>query len=220
MRPVSWLHRLGPVLNQADINGCSGWAAANWLNSAVAVGNRRRYNVPVGHRASAYLHNSDGEAIYSLATRNDSFDWTYPPADQGSSGLGVGKALKALGVIDSYLWTFSFGQLLAHGARQPLLLGLVWTEAMSDPVEGLIRIGSEAGLRSAVDSGMGHEVVLRGVNWPRKLATIRNQWTDDWGVRGEAKIALDELQRLIIDYRGDVLVPTIAPALSGALTSA
>jgi hypothetical protein len=208
---TSWLHRLGPVLDQGTTNGCTGFAAANWLNAAVAVGNRRRYNTRLlASFSPSYLDAVDGLELYTLATTQDPFKWTYPPTDGGSSGLGVAKALKSLGVIDRYTWTFSFPQMLAHGARQPVLLGLVWTEAMNDPgANGIIRIGTERQLRKALDAELGHEVLLRGVNWPRKLARIRNQWTADWGIKGEALIPLDDLERLIIECRGDVCVPEV-----------
>lgn len=219
VKPVSWLHRYGPVLDQGKINGCTGWSAADWLNSAVALGNRRRYNAAIlrdwGNvarpRSNSYLTDLDGKAIYELATHNDPFNWVYPPTDNGSSGLGVAKALKAMGVIDAYLWTFSFDQLLAHGPTQPLLLGTIWTDALSDPdAKGVIRLGSAAQIRSAIDGGIGHEFTLRGVNWPRKLARIRNHWSADWGLGGDALIPLDDLEQMIVKYSGDVMVPTVA----------
>jgi hypothetical protein len=91
------------------------------------------------------------------------------------------------------------------------MLGLLWTPAMSDPDDmGIIRIGPAAGIRQATDDGMGHEVLLRGVNWPRKLARIRNHWTKAWGIGGDALIPLADLETLIVTYHGDVCVPTPA----------
>lgn len=210
VKPVSWLHTMGPVLDQGQISGCTGWTGADFLNSAKAIGNRRRYNKTVAHRQAMYLADADGLSLYRQATEHDQFGWVYPPTDQGSSGLGVAKALKALGVIDAYLWTFSFDQLLAWGVKQPIMLGTLWTEAMSDPdAKGTIHIGSPAQIRSAVDANEGHEYSLRGVNWPRKLARIRNHWTDDWGIKGEALIPLAELETLIIAHQGDVCVPQV-----------
>jgi hypothetical protein len=213
VRPVSWSHRMGPVLDQGQINGCTGWSGVDWLNSALAVGNRRRWNAShtPARFTSHYLGDAEGLELYKLATRNDPFGWVYPPTDKGSSGLGVGKALKAAGVIDAYLWTFDYGQLLAQAQRQPVLLGTLWTDAMSDPdAKGIIRLGSAAQIRSANDSGMGHEYTLRGVNWPRKLARLRNHWSADWGLGGEALISLDDLETLVITYEGDCMVPTLA----------
>ncbi|UXE04446.1 cysteine protease [Mycobacterium phage Funsized] len=208
----SWLHKLGPVLDQGQVNGCTGWTGADFLNAAIAIGNRRRYNARQPNpRYSSYLTDRDGLALYQAATRNDTLGWTYPPTDNGSTGLGVLKTLKSLGVIDQYLWTFDFDQLLAWGAKQPVMLGTLWTDAMSDPdSRGVIRIGSAAQVRSAEDSGMGHEYLLRGVNWPGKYATIRNHWTKDWGINGDARIPLGDLEQLVLAYKGDVAVPEVA----------
>ena len=140
----SWLHRLGPVLDQGDVNRCTGWTGANLLNSA-AVGNRARYNAKV-HQSfrTSYLGNEDGRSLYAAGTKLDSFSWTYPPTDNGGSGLGVAKALKALGVIDVYRWTFTYDQMLAWGIRQPVMLGTVWTDAMSEPdSKGVIHLGTD-----------------------------------------------------------------------------
>ncbi|URC18184.1 cysteine protease [Mycobacterium phage Zenteno07] len=214
VRPASVLHTLGPVLNQRDVNGCVGWTGANLLNASKAASARTRYNRAVhpaglgSSRGRAYLGDADGVKLYELATRNDPFRWTYPPTDGGSSGLGLGKALKALGVIEGYDWTFDFGQLIAHAQRQPVALGIIWTDPMNDPdAKGLIHIGTDRDVKRAADRNLGHEVTLRGINWPRKLARIRNQWGASWGLKGDALIPLDELERLVIDHRGDCMVP-------------
>lgn len=213
LRPASWLHPMGPVLDQGQLNGCTGFAAANWLNSSRALVARARWNRLVMERDRSYLDGQDATSIYSQATKADPFKWTWPPTDGGSSGLGVAKALKAAGVIDAYLWTFSFDQMLAQGQAQPVLVGTIWTDAMGDPdSKGVIHLGTDRQIRSALDGGMGHEWVLRGVRWDRKLARIRNQWSSDWGINGEALIPLAELERAVIDYQGDVMVPQIASA--------
>jgi len=217
LAPRSWMHTMGPVTDQGFYNGCVGWSVLDWLNSARGMAGRRRWNRSRGitnvNKLRQYIPNEAGLELYGLVTRYDDFDWTYPPTDNGSSGLGAGRALKQLGIIDSYLWTFEYEQMLAHGQQQPVLVGTYWTDAMSDPDRnGIIHIGSEAQLQAAIDSGMGHEYVLRGVNWPRKLARIRNHWTADWGLNGDAYIPLEELRRLVIDYQGDVMVPSITMA--------
>ncbi|QGH75322.1 peptidase [Mycobacterium phage Quesadilla] len=209
----SWRHRMGPVTDQADYNGCVGWTWLDLLNSPLMAANRRRWNAShtPARFTTTYLRNDVGLEIYKLATRNDPFSWTYPPTDGGSSGLGGAKALKAAGIIDAYRWTFSFDQLLAWGVRQPLAIGTIWTDPMSDPDrEGIIHIGTDAQLKAANDHGIGHEYSLIGVNWPRKLGRIRNHWTESWGLDGEAWIPLDELERLVMDFQGDVCVAELA----------
>jgi len=206
---------MGPVTDQNGYNGCVGWTWLDLLNSPLMAGNRRRWNAShtPARFTTAYLRNDVGLEIYKLATRADEFPWTYPPRDDGSSGLGGAKALKAAGVIDAYQWTFDFANLLAWGQRQPLALGTLWTDVMSDPDrDGVIHIGTERQLKQADADGEGHEYSLIGCNWPKKLGRIRNHWTEDWGLKGEALIPLDELETLVMSYKGDVCVPTLAAA--------
>lgn len=214
VRPTSVLHKLGPVLDQGTINACVGYTGANLLNAAIAVEARRRYNkAKPDPRYSSYLTGKDALDLYARATRADPFKWVYPPTDDGSSGLGLGKALKALGVIERYSWTFDFGQTLAHAQRQPVALGLIWTDAMNDPnSKGVIQVGTDLQLKRAIERRFGHEVVLRGINWPRKQARLRNQWGEGWGLKGEAIISLDDLERLLINNRGDCMVPEVVAA--------
>lgn len=210
----SWAHRLGPVLDQARVNGCTGWTGADWLNWSGAIRNRRRYNRTQHQRSTnRFLGDPDGLDLYEAATRNDNLGWTYPPSDKGSTGLGVAKALQKLGVIDHYLWTFNFVSLLGAAFRQPVMLGTLWTAPMMDPdAKGIIHIGTDKQIRAADDAGEGHEYLIYRGNWPHRLAGIRNHWTADWGLGGNAWIPLDELETLVMAHRGDVCVPEVAAA--------
>lgn len=214
LKPVSWLHDAGPVLDQGWLNGCTGWTAADFLNSPIAAANRARFWAALpngGPKGRRYLGDAQGRYLYELATQYDPFRWTFPPQDDGSSGLGAAKGLQKLGAIDTYRWTFDFGQALAWSQLQPTMLGILWTEPMSDPdAKGIIHIGTDRQIKAAEDSGMGHEILLRGCRWDRKLARIRNHWTEDWGLKGDALIPVDELERLVIEHQGDVCVPEVA----------
>lgn len=209
-RPVSWLHRVNAsVLDQDGTNGCTGFAGANLLNHAIAAEARARLWGRFGPASRRYLGDAQGLGLYRWATRHDEFGFTYPPTDGGSSGLGVAKALQAMGVIGRYEWTFDFGNALGWAQKQPVLVGSLSTEPMFTPdARGVIHIGSEADLRAAADSGMGHEYVWRGCRWDKGLARIRNSWTESWGVDGDAYLPLEDLRRLL-GWQGDVCVPTI-----------
>ena len=39
-----WRHTMGPVLDQGQISGCTGWSGADWLNAAKSLPARRRFN--------------------------------------------------------------------------------------------------------------------------------------------------------------------------------
>lgn len=203
---------MGPVLNQGRISGCTGWSGADLLNSARYLPARRLYNSkrhPWG-RPQSYLTDADGLWIYEQATQNDNLGWTYPPTDQGSTGLGVAKALQKLGVIGTYQWAFDFTAMLAAAARAPVMLGTLWTDQMMEPDgRGVIHTGGDAAIKKADNDGEGHEYVLRGVNVKTGMARIRNHWTPAWGLKGDALISLDDLHTLLIDNRGDVCVPQL-----------
>lgn len=208
IRPVSWRHRLGPVLDQGWLNGCTGWTAADWLNWSGALASRRSFNLAYERPGARtrYLGDQEGRFLYGEATRYDAWPGAFPPADGGSSGLGAAKAMHKLGIIGSYSWTFDFAGALAQAARQPVMVGTVWTPGMSDPdAKGLIRFDPA----QVDEDAAGHEYLWHGVNWPRKLARIRNHWSQAWGDGGEAWIPLADLEALIIDHQGDVVVPAV-----------
>lgn len=201
----SVLHTLdAPVLDQFYLNGCTGFAGAQWLNCARNLAGRRIWNQALGSRSGLYIDNNDAISLYGAATQYDDFGWQYPPDDEGSSGLGVAKALKASGVITRYEWTFSFDQFIAALQAQPVLLGTAWTDTMMDPNrKGVIRVGT-----TDLDGTGGHEYLARGINWPRRLVRIRNSWNKDWGINGDAYIPFTDMERLL-DADGDVVVPIL-----------
>lgn len=208
----SWNHAMGPVLNQAKISGCTGWSGADLLNSAKFLAARKLYNAArhPGAHPQSYLTDADGLWIYEQATQNDDLGWTYPPTDNGSTGLGVVKALQNIGVIGKYEWAFDFATMLAYAARHPIMLGTLWTDAMMEPdALGIIHTGGAAAIKKADNDGEGHEYCLRGVNLKTKRGKIRNHWTRGWGINGDAWIDLTELETLLITYHGDAVVPEL-----------
>jgi hypothetical protein len=206
VRPVSVLHRLdAAALDQGALNGCTGFAAAQWLNCGKNVAARKRFwlHQSAGRSSSngAYMHDSEAINFYCDATELDDFDWTYPPTDNGSSGLGVSKALKACGAIFRYEWTFTFTGFLAALQVQPVLLGTAWPDSLFDPDRnGIIRA------TGSLDIDAGHEYLARGINWPRRLVRIRNSWTPGWGINGDAYIPFSDMSRLL-EAQGDCVVP-------------
>lgn len=212
---TSWRHTMGPVLNQGSISGCTGWSGADLLNSAAFKAARVLFNKVQhpGVTPTKYLGNPDGLFIYEQATQNDDLGWTYPPTDQGSTGLGVAKALHKLGAIGGYQWTFDFETMLAYAAKTPVMLGTLWTDAMMEPdAKGVLHLGGDAAIKKADSDGEGHEYCLIGYDVTTKLCEMRNHWTSSWGLKGNALIAATDLETLIIAQHGDVCVPTLVAA--------
>lgn len=197
----SVLHDIAaPALDQGILGSCTGNAMAQWLNCGKNVSARTAYNNVVLRKGRSYLNEAEAVYIYSQATKYDQFDGTYPPDDSGSSGLGVGKAMQKKGVIKSYTWTFDMVSLVSSLMFTPGLLGINWYESMFEPDEnGILTV--EGGLAG------GHEVLLRGYNAKTDLYRIRNNWTPQWGIKGDAFITGKDLRRLVVDEQGDYMIP-------------
>lgn len=200
--PKSITHRCdAPALNQKNVGACTGFAAAQWLNCRIAVNNRKRYRRVIQN--SKYTANVDGLLLYRGATLEDEFPWTYPPSDRGSSGLGAAKALKRYGAIERYEHTFSFAGFLAALQAQPVLVGTVWPNSMFDPDRnGIIEV------TGSLDGVGGHEYLAIGMNWPKQLIRIRNSWSSDWGIKGDAFIRFVDMDCLLA-AQGDCTVPIV-----------
>jgi ligand-binding sensor domain-containing protein len=109
-----------------------------------------------------------------------------------------------MGAIDRYEWTFDWSNALGWAQKQPVMVGTIWTDSMSQPDdEGIIHVGNV----TLADMAMGHEYLWRGMNYRRGLVRIRNHWTRDWGIDGDAYIPAEELENLILNYQGDVCIP-------------
>jgi hypothetical protein len=188
------------VLNQGDLGSCTGNAAAQWLNTDFATVARQRVK-PTG-----FLNERDAVSFYTLASQVDSIAGSYPPEDTGSSGLGVAKAIQRLGYITKYGHTFSFTSFQATVEQQPVIVGTVWTNQMSDPVKGLVTVGRIND--STIDGG--HEYLVAGIDWVAGVIICRNSWGDvgQWnGCKpgGYFAITFSDFQKLL-SYEGDVTV--------------
>lgn len=184
------------ILNQKKLGGCVGFTGADILNTDMFAPVRKK-----SHKGKLYA-NADGIEFYHLATVDDGLPGTYPPTDSGSSGLGLAKALKALGLIDRYTHAFSFDAFRAAIATQPVAVGTLWTNDMFDvDPDGLIHVGD----LSDDNIAGGHEYMIRGINYQTKRVRMRNHWAKSWGLEGEAEIGFDDFEALLAN-QGDVTV--------------
>lgn len=166
-----------PNPNQ-EIGNCTGVAKCVQLNAA---GNRKTGRV---------LNMQDAISIYSLATRLDPFDGTYPPTDSGSSGLAAAKAAQQLGLAGEYLWIFNG----ADGVVQAVMdgdvvnVGTRWDDQMFNPdPNGVVHPGGTV--------AGGHEWSVRGYDARRDLLLGRCWWgpfRDFWIARTDLQALLDD----------------------------
>ena len=197
-----------PVLNQGNIGGCVGWTGADILNTDTFANVRKAKNG--GH----FFTDTDGLRFYEAASKADNIPGYYLPgdphsSDTGSSGLGLGKALKKLGYISSYTHAFSWSSFVQAILTQPVGLGTDWTNQMFKPdASGVAHVGP---LTDANIAG-GHEYMCRGISFTRGLVLCRNHWTPTWDSKangqklaGEFWLTIPDLKTLLAN-QGDVTV--------------
>lgn len=151
------------------------------------------------HVTGRVLREPDAVRIYSEATVLDGFDGTYPPDDNGSSGLAACKAAKNEGLIGSYRWAFGLDEALAALVLSPVMVGVGWYDGFDAPnPEGLVHVsGSIRG---------GHEFTLIGLDVKAETVFAVNSWGTGWGLHGRFCFSFADLSRLLTED-GDAVVP-------------
>lgn len=136
------------------------------------------------------------EAIYWAAQKID--DWPggdYPgafPRYEGTSVLAGLKTLKASGWCDEYRWAFGLNDVLDGIANGPFIMGTNWYQGMNNTdTNGFIHV-------SGANQG-GHCWLLKGINFEDSYATGHNSWSTNWGVLGDFKISLYDLDKLLVN---------------------
>lgn len=198
----------GPVLDQGNLGGCVGFTGADILNTVGFQPVRAKFN------GGQFYQNRDGISFYSAATHADSIAGAYPPHDTGSSGLGLAKALKKLGLVDRYEHAFTWQQFEAAITSGPVAVGTLWTNQMFNPgIDGVVGVGE---INQSTIAG-GHEWMIRGVNVERNLILGRNHWAADWNpvignpaidgprLPGEFWVPIPDFQSLLAS-QGDVIL--------------
>lgn len=158
--------------------------------------------------------------LYRLAQDYDEWeDHNY----EGSSVLGVAKALAKLGFIGQYRWAFGIDDvLMALTHLGGVVVGSDWQNSMFDPrPNGLITV--EGGEN---ETAGGHAYFLQSIivskiymRWllgrnekirDCPLLRIHQTWGNDWGIKGDALIWADDLERLLkgISYPGEARITT------------
>jgi hypothetical protein len=213
LRSVAWVRRI-PVLDQGQLGSCTGNAATGALGTdsagrtaptavtilpAAAARSRGRFQ-PGTH----VLDEAFAVALYSLATVLDNVPGSYPQEDTGSSGLGVAKALKTLGLATAY--RHAFHELAVASALQsgPVIIGIPWLQSMFDPAaDGRVLVAPSTGIAG------GHEVELTAYDATARTYEVTNSWGSSWGVKGRGYLTAPDLTWLLARH-GDVTIPTWA----------
>lgn len=201
-------HNMRHVFNAQHVDqfytgGCVGFSGTNALNTARGAISRKRFNTR-NHQnyTTHFLRNEDGLRNYHESTVRDPFPGEYPPVDEGSSALGLMKYWKEIGVIESYVWTFTFDSFLAALQRQPVLVGTMWYDDMMwTDDKGLVT-------SAATGAGGGHEYLASALLWKQRLIGYEQSWGEHSShFLPTFYMSFDLAEELIINQQGDVAVP-------------
>lgn len=197
VRPVAHNPRIN-VLDQGRLGSCTGNAGTYALSSL--------YDAPSVDNEP--LDEAFAIELYSEATVEDGLRGKYPPDDDGSSGLGVCRALHGDGMIGAYRWARSvdgIGRLLQTGG---VMFGMPWYAAWFDPDRhGFIDHADDPGPLAG-----GHEVYVAELEaWDDDdphgcVIRFVNSWSASWGDSGSGRMRLSTYER----YKADIDVKQLS----------
>lgn len=188
--------RLIPIFNQGSVGSCTGNAGVGNINTSPFI------------QATNPIFSPDEAGALKLYNAAQTIDGngTYPPVDNGSSGLSIAKALKNAGVVSGYQHTFTLNDALKALMQYPIITGTNWYEDMFSPdADGRVHpTGKLVG---------GHEYEAFKVDADKGHIWFCNSWGTSWGVNGTFYMTWADYASLL-SKSGDatVLFPvTIAP---------
>jgi len=204
-----------PILNQGDLD-VQGIDPSTFIPRAVRVKALGSCTANAGTAAVAFLLGVDGLATVGLSatdpvacerfaitlyhdeTHRDGIKGAWPPDDEGSSGLGCSRTLKARGLIGSYVHATTADAVASLLQLGPVMFGMPWFEDWFTPDnDGFIDSGDWSSSRYAG----GHEVLAIGLDEvaqdtfgrvipERTVIRFRNSWGRGWGLAGEFRMRL------------------------------
>jgi hypothetical protein len=183
--------RHGRVLNQLQLNSCTGNAMAGVLMTE-----------PFWKKGRT-LTEDDAVELYEVATRRDHIRGVYPPDDDGSTGLGVMKAAVDAGFITGYAHAFGLEHLLGSLTLRPGILGVNWYDSFDTPAAD-----GECRLPRKWRRPGGHEIEMFGIDARRKRVWCYNSWGSSWGKNGTFYFSWKTLDRLLHE-EGDAAFPRV-----------
>lgn len=215
LRTTAWEPRI-PVLDQQNLIGQGIRTAAAYgldydvdaLGSCTANAATALISVLLDKQqcATAGLDTTETKAaeewaigLYAQATTLDQWhDAAWPSQDCGSSGLGIAKALRARGLIDQYGHATTAEELCTLLQAGPVLMGLPWHAAFSDPDRDGFIDADPHWADSALEGG--HEVCVIALEVvafqfghlipEETVLRFRQSWGPSWGDHGDGRMRL------------------------------
>jgi hypothetical protein len=234
LRATAWEPRI-PVLDQTNLTAqgihltqayaldhdadalasCTGNAATAALSILLDKDRAHAAGLDTDDAAAAERFAID---LYAQATTLDRWhDYTWPSQDCGSSGLAVAKALRARGLIDQYGHATTGEELCALLQTGPVLMGMPWYAAFSEPSQSGFIDDAPGWLGSPLEGG--HEVCITALEAiafedgqllpDHTVLRFRQSWGSSWGDRGDGRMRLTTY--LALRDGIDVIQPRLDP---------
>lgn len=223
LQPVDWTPKV-PVLDQSDLlsqdihtaqmftgvddvdslGSCTGNAGTELISVLHDTTTLKAAGLDVTDAAGAERWAIN---LYSQASNRDEWlDQNWPSVDCGSSGLGVAKALRELGLIDQYGHATTGLELCRDLKNGAVLAGMPWFKAWFEPIGTSALLDDIPNWQKSPIAG-GHEVCITALesvrqtasgrlDYKRTIIRLRNHWTASWGDQGEFRMSLDIYRRL------------------------
>lgn len=194
----------GPGLNQLQTGKCTAEDALDLLKT-------EPYYSPaiLDAYAKAFGSTDDGgtDKFYSLEEQLDG-NGTFPPNDDGSSGLTSAKVMRNAGIIPGWTQVFSPTDFLKALTQYPIGCGTYWYKSMFEPDKaGHVTVDPHSGI------GGGHQYACVGYDGAKWLK-FKNSWGDDWTEDGFFYVDADTWFANCLNKKGDgtIFTPPTQPA--------
>lgn len=191
-------YKIGPITDQGAEGACVGhaWTAEAFAHPTPVDPARMRAYTPEGHNEFARF-------VYGMARYLD--PWQGENYEGTSTNAGA-MAMANIGLLKEWRWAFGGAEEVADTIswKSPVVLGINWYQSMYQPENGVVRVGGGlAGGHAIFASG----VVLNSERLGGRTGIeLTNSWGADWGVNGQALIAIEDLARLLRED-GEACVP-------------
>ncbi len=178
-----------PILDQQQTGCCT---------SNAGIGNMG--TSPLFEKLTANPYSLDEPGALKLYNDEEILDGsgTFPPVDNGSSGLTCAKILQRAGVISGYQHCFDANSALLALSQYPFMFGCDWTASMftPDPDGRVHPDGAVSG---------GHEILCREFDADGGKLWFDNSWALTWGLGGLFYLTVEDFEHLL-QGDGDVIV--------------
>jgi len=195
--------RILPILNQRKIGKCTAEAALGILGTAPY------WSADLMSAYAKVFGSADDNGTNQFYSAEEQLDGhgSFPPVDDGSSGLTSAKVARTAGLISGWTQTFTLDDFLKALQKYPISCGTYWYNSMfTCPSSGILDVTSGSGIAG------GHQYEAVGYDSTTGLIWFDQSW-GTWGLDGRFAIP-DVTFGALLARKGDatIFTPVTQPA--------